>query len=74
MISNFLFIFINVFVIDSFLTKLLILGILFSAAVRTVVLVAKLVVLGILLSKSFIIALRAELVAKVVILGISYLL
>ena len=74
MISTFLFIFINVFVIDSFLTKLLILGILFSAAVRTVVLVAKLVVLGILLSKSFIIALRAELVAKVVILGISYLL
>ena len=53
MISNFLFSFINRCVIVSFLTKLLTLGILFSAAVRAVVL-AKLVTLGISPLTSFI--------------------
>ena len=50
MISNkLIFNLINVCVIVSFLTKLLALGILFSATVRTVVVeVAKLVILGIL--------------------------
>ena len=51
---------------------LLWLGILFSAAVKTVV-VAKLVTLGILFLTSFILALRAAVVAKLVILGISFL-
>ena len=45
-------------------------GILFSTAVRAVV-VAKLVILGILPLTSFILALRAAVVAKLVILGIS---
>ena len=46
--SNFIFNFTNFLVRVSFLTKLLILGILFSTAVRAVV-VAKLVLLGIFL-------------------------
>ena len=70
MISNFLFSFIKFCVIISFLSKLLTLGILFSTAVRAV-LVAKLVELGILPLTSFIFALRAAVLAKLVILGIS---
>ena len=66
MISNFVFNFIDFCVIVSFFTKLLILGILFSTVVRAV-LVAKLVILGISLLISFILALRLELVAKLVI-------
>ena len=66
MISNFPFNFIDFCVIVSFFTKLLILGILFSTVVRAV-LVAKLVILGISLLTSFILALRLELVAKLVI-------
>ena len=54
------------------MTKLLTLGILFSTAVRAVV-VAKLVILVILFLNSFILALRAVVVAKLVILGISFL-
>ena len=54
------------------MTKLLTLGILFSTAVRAVV-VAKLVILGILLLTSFILALKTVVVAKLVILGISFL-
>ena len=69
MISNFLFNFINFCIIVSFLTKLLILGILFSTALRAV-LVAKLVILGISPLTSFILALRVVLVAKLVISGI----
>ena len=46
MASNFLFNFINICVLVSFLTKLLTLGILFSTVVRAAV-VAKLVILGI---------------------------
>ena len=69
--SNFIFNFTNVCVKVSFLTKLLTLGILFSTAVRAVV-VAKLVILGISLLTSFILALRAAaVVAKLVVLGIS---
>ena len=52
-----------------FSTKLLTLGILFSTAVRVVV-VDKLIILGILLLTSFILALRAVVVAKLVISGI----
>ena len=59
-------------VIVSFLMKLLTLGILFSTAVRAVV-VAKLVIFGILFLTSFILTLRAAVVAKLVILGISFL-
>ena len=70
MIGNFLFNFINFCVIVSFLTKLLTLGILFSTAVRAIVL-AKLVILDILSLTSFILAIRAEVVAKLVTLGIS---
>ena len=47
-------------------------GVLFSTAIRAVV-VAELVVLGILFLTSFILALRAAVVAKLVILGISFL-
>ena len=47
MISNFIFNFVNFFNSQFFLTKLLTLGILFSTAVRAV-LVAKLVILGVL--------------------------
>ena len=49
-----------------FLTKLLTLGILFSTAVRAVV-VAKLVILGISLLNSFILALKEALIAKLII-------
>ena len=52
-----------------FLTRSLILGILFSAVVRTAV-VAKLVILGISFLISFILALRVVLVAKLVMSGI----
>ena len=69
--SNFVFNFTNFCVIVSFLTKLLTLGILFSIAVRAVV-VAKLVILDILFLISFILALTAVVVAKLVILGISF--
>ena len=48
------------------MTKLLTLAILFSTAVRAVV-VANLVILGILLLTSFLLALRAAIVAKLVI-------
>ena len=71
--SNFIFDFTNFCVIVSFLTKLLTLGILFSKAVRAVVVIAKLVILGILFLTSFILALRAVVVTKLVILGISFL-
>ena len=57
-ISNFIFNFTNFCFIVSFLTKLLTLGILFSTAVRAVV-VATLVILDILFLTSFILALRA---------------
>ena len=73
MISNFLFNFTNFCVIASFfLTKLPTLGILFSTAVRAVVVVvAKLVIIGISPLTSFVLALREALVGKLVILGIS---
>ena len=62
--STFIFNLTNFCVIVSFfLTKLPILGILYSTAVRAVV-VAKLVILGILPLTSFILALRVVLVAK----------
>ena len=68
--SNFIFSFTNFCVIVSFFwTKLLTLGILFSTAIRAVV-VAKLVILGILFLTSFILALRVVVVAKFVISGI----
>ena len=53
------------------MTKLPTIGILFSTAVRVVVVVAKLVILGISPLTSFILALREALVAKLGILGIS---
>ena len=52
------------------MTKLLKLSILFSTAVRAVVVVAKLIILGISFLTSFILALRVVLVAKLVISGI----
>ena len=67
--SGVVFNFINFSVIISFFTKLLTLGILYSTALRAV-LVAKLVILGILPLTSFILALRVVLVAKLVISGI----
>ena len=71
MICNVLFNFIGFCVVVSFfLAKLLTLGILFSTAVRAVV-IAKLVILGILPLTSFILPLRAAVVAKLVMLGIS---
>ena len=54
------------------MTYLLWLGILFSTAVRGVVVVAKLVILGILFLTSFILLLREALVTRLVILGISF--
>ena len=69
MTCNYFFNLINFCFIVSFLIELLTLGILFSTAVRAVV-VAKLVILGILPLTSFILALRAAVVAKLVILGI----
>ena len=62
MISNFIFNFINFCVIVSFLTKLLTGGILFSTAVREVIM-AKLVILGISPLTSFVLPLRVVLVA-----------
>ena len=62
MISNFIFNFINFCVIVSFLTKLLTGGILFSTAVREVIM-AKLVILDISLLISFVLPLRVVLVA-----------
>ena len=56
-----------------FLSKSTILGILFSTAVRAV-LVAKLVMLGILFLTSFILALRASVVAKLVMLVVLFLI
>ena len=56
-----------------FFNKLLTIGILFSATVRSVVVVAKLVTLVILFLTSFFLALTTVVVAKLVILGISYL-
>ena len=71
--SNFIFNFTNFCLIVSFFfTKLLILGILFSAAVRAVV-VAKLVILDILFLTSFTLTLRATVVANLLLLGISFL-
>ena len=69
MISNFLFNFTNFCVTVSFLTKLVTLGILFSTAVRALV-VAKLVIFGIPSLTSFILALREVFVAKLVMSGI----
>ena len=54
-----------------FLTKLLTPGILFSKTLRTVVVVAKLVILGISPLTVLILALKEALVATLVILGIS---
>ena len=68
-ISNFLLNFANLFVAVSFLTKLLWLSVLFSTAVKAVI-VAKLVILGVSPLTSFILALRVVLVAKLVISGI----
>ena len=68
--SNFLFNFTNYCVIVSFLTELLILGILFSTAVRAVA-VANLVTQSVLSLTSFILALRSAVIAKLVTLGIS---
>ena len=58
---------------QSFLTKVLTLDILLSKAVRAVVVVAKLAILDILFLISFILALRAAIVAKLLMLGISFL-
>ena len=69
MFSNILSNFTSFCIIVSFLTKLVTLGILFSTAVRAVV-VAKLVILGIPPLTSFILALRVVSVAKLVISGI----
>ena len=49
-----------------FMTKLLTLGVLFSTAVRAVI-VANLLILSVLILASFILALRAVIVAKLVI-------
>ena len=68
MIRNFLYSFIN-FCYIIFLAKLLKLDILFSTAVRALV-VAKLVILEISPLTSFILVLREALVAKLVISGI----
>ena len=69
--SSFIFSFTDVCVTVSSFTKLLTLGILFSTAVRVVV-VANLVILAILSLTSFILALRAVVVAKLVKLDISF--
>ena len=60
--SNFIFNFTDFCVTVSFLTKLLTLRILFSKALRTVI-IAKLVILGIFLT-SFILVLQAAVVSK----------
>ena len=73
MISNFLFNFTNFCIIDSCLSKLLTLGILFSTAVRAEI-VAKLIILSNLFLTSFILMLKAIGVGdKFAILGISSL-
>ena len=59
MISNFYFNFISFYVIVIFLTKLLTLGVLFSTAVKEIV-VAKLIILGISYLTLFILALRED--------------
>ena len=59
------------FVAVVFLTKLLTLDILFSTVVRAEV-VAKLAILGILFLPSFILALRAVVLTKLVVLSISF--
>ena len=59
------------FVAVVFLTKLLTLDILFSTVVTAVV-VAKLAILGILFLPSFILALRAVVLTKLVVLSISF--
>ena len=59
MISNFPFNSISFYVIVIFLTKLLTLGILFSTAVKEIV-VAKLIILGISYLTLFILALRED--------------
>ena len=69
--SNFIFNFTIFCVIVSFLTKLLTLGILFSIALRAVV-VALLVILGVLSLTSFVQAIRAAFVVKLVIPSISF--
>ena len=68
-ISNFIFHFTIFCVLVSFSTKLLTLGILYSTAVKAVV-VAKLVILGISPLTSFILALIEALVATLVISGV----
>ena len=70
---NFIFNFTNFCVIVRFLTKLLTVGVLFSTAVRPVV-VVKLVISGILFLISFVLALRAVVAVNLVILGISFLI
>ena len=67
--GDFIFNFTNLCVIVTFLTKLLTLGILFSTAVRAVV-VAKLAILGISPITSFILALKEALVVNFAISGI----
>ena len=68
---NFIFNFVNFCVIVRFFNTLLKLHI--STAVRTVVVVAKLVILVILVSGSFILALRTILLAMLLILCILFL-
>ena len=68
--SNFILNFTNVcLIVNFFLVKLLTLDVLFSTAVRAVV-VPKLVRLSILILISFILALLAAVVAKLIILGV----
>ena len=68
--SNFILNFTNVcLIVNFFLAKLLTLDVLFSTAVRAVV-VPKLVRLSILILISFILALLAAVVAKLIILGV----
>ena len=70
MISNFIFNFINICVICSYFDNLLTLSISFSTVVRVPV-VAELVILGISPLTSSILALREELIAKLVITDLS---
>ena len=68
--SNFILNFTNVcLIVNFFLAKLLTLDVLFSTAVRAVV-VPKLVRLSILILISFILVLLAAVVAKLIILGV----
>ena len=68
--GNFILNFTDFCIIVSFLDKLLTLGILFSTAVRAVLVVANLVILDMLFLISFILALTAALEATLVISGI----